>query len=45
VVLDENFKVYEANRKFAEMNRIILLEEVSDLSVFDWEVKIPPEKN
>jgi two-component system, OmpR family, phosphate regulon sensor histidine kinase PhoR len=42
VVLDRDGKVYEANRKFAEMIGYSP-EEVSRLTVFDWEDQIPPE--
>ncbi len=42
VVLDQDGKVYEANRKFAEMLGYSP-EEVTGLSVWDWEYQHPPE--
>ena len=43
VILDQNGKVYEANRQFAEMIGYSP-EEVLQLSVWDWEFLFPPEK-
>jgi two-component system NtrC family sensor kinase len=43
VVLDQNGKVYEANRQFAEMLGYSS-EEVRQLSVFDWEYLYPREQ-
>jgi PAS domain S-box-containing protein len=43
VVLDENFKVFEANQKFAEMLGYTP-EEVNQLHVFDWDCQIPKER-
>lgn len=43
VVLDEKGKVYEANRRFAEMLGYTP-EEVRKLSVWDWEAEFPPEQ-
>jgi PAS domain S-box-containing protein len=43
VVLDENGKVYEANRRFAEMLGYSP-EEVRELNVWDWEFQFPREQ-
>jgi PAS domain S-box-containing protein len=43
VVLDQNGKVYEANRRFAEMLGYSP-EEVMKLDVWDWEYLYPPEQ-
>jgi len=43
VVVDENGKVYEANQRFAEMLGYSM-EEVRDLSIWDWEFLYPPEQ-
>jgi PAS domain S-box-containing protein len=43
VILDENNKVYEANRKFAEMLGYTP-EEVRELHTWDWDKSLPPEK-
>jgi PAS domain S-box-containing protein len=43
VVLDQNGKVYEANRRFAEMLGYSP-EEVLKLDVWDWEYQYPPEQ-
>jgi two-component system NtrC family sensor kinase len=43
VILDERGKVYEANRRFAEMLGYTP-EEVRELSVWDWEFQYPPEQ-
>jgi PAS domain S-box-containing protein len=43
VVLDENGKVYEANRRFAEMLGYSP-EEVRGLGVWDWEFQFPREQ-
>jgi len=43
VILDQNGKVYEANRRFAEMLGYSP-EEVRQLNVWDWEFLFPPEQ-
>ncbi len=43
VILDENGKVYEANRRFAEM-LAYSPEEVRKLNVWDWEFQYPREQ-
>jgi PAS domain S-box-containing protein len=43
VVLDQNGKVYEANRRFAEMLGYSQ-EEITKLNVWDWEYLYPPEQ-
>jgi two-component system cell cycle sensor histidine kinase PleC len=43
VVLDEDAKVYEANRRFAEMLGYTP-EEVRELHTWDWDKNFPPEK-
>ncbi|GAB4374813.1 MAG: hypothetical protein Kow0042_19710 [Calditrichia bacterium] len=43
VILDQDGKVYESNRKFAEMLGYSP-EEMRQLSVFDWEFLFPPER-
>jgi len=43
VILDQNGKVYEANRRFAEMLGYTP-EEVLKLDVWDWEYLYPPEQ-
>jgi nitrogen fixation negative regulator NifL len=43
VILDENGKVYETNRRFAEMLGYSV-EEVLHLNVWDWEYQYPPEQ-
>jgi two-component system NtrC family sensor kinase len=43
VILDQNGKVYEANHRFAEMLGYSP-EEISQLSVCDWEYSYPPEQ-
>ncbi len=43
VVLDEKGKVYEANKRFAEMLGYTP-EEVRELNVWDWEFQFPPEQ-
>jgi PAS domain S-box-containing protein len=43
VILDQDGKVYEANRRFAEMLGYSP-EEVMKLNVWDWEYQLPPEK-
>jgi PAS domain S-box-containing protein len=43
VIIDINGKVYEANRRFAEMLGYSF-EEVLQLSVFDWEFLLPREQ-
>jgi PAS domain S-box-containing protein len=43
VVLDENAKVYEANRRFAEMLGYTP-EEVRELHTWDWDKNFPPEQ-
>jgi PAS domain S-box-containing protein len=43
VVLDENAKVYEANKRFTEMLGYTP-EEVRELHTWDWDKNFPPEK-
>jgi PAS domain S-box-containing protein/putative nucleotidyltransferase with HDIG domain len=43
VVLDANGKVYEANKRFAEMLGYTM-EEVSQLHVWDWDTQFPREQ-
>jgi len=43
VVLDQDGKVYEANKRFADMLGYTP-EEVRHISVFDWEYLFPPEQ-
>jgi PAS domain S-box-containing protein len=43
VIIDQNGKVYEANRRFAEMHGYTP-EEVLKLHLWDWEKSLPPEK-
>jgi PAS domain S-box-containing protein len=43
VILDENGRVYEANRRFAEMLGYSP-EEISQLNVWDWEYLYPPAR-
>ena len=43
VILDENGKVYETNRRFAEMLGYSV-EEVLQLNVWDWEYQYPHER-
>ncbi|MEM4368203.1 MAG: PAS domain S-box protein, partial [Candidatus Anstonellales archaeon] len=42
VILDENGKVYEANKKYAEMLGYSM-EEIYNLHVWDWDAQIPKE--
>jgi len=43
VILDENSKVFEANRRFTEMLGYSP-EEVLELHTWDWDTQIPPEE-